>query len=132
MGIFDKVVVGLNKGVNTVSEGSKFIVEKARINTEIQNAEREKNSLFLDMGKLVYQLQESGEIHLEKCDPLCVQIGEKERQMENLRLQLQALEAQKSQQGQVNIPPNGIQCTCGYVNSEGSRFCAKCGRQLAD
>ncbi len=128
MGIFDKVVVGLNKGVNTVSENSKIILEKAQINTELEGVEKEKNSLFLDIGRLVYRLQMSGEINIEQCAPICEQIAAKDKRAEELRTQLKALEAQRNQQQ--NIPPNGIRCECGYINGEGSRFCAKCGRPL--
>ncbi len=42
-GILDKMVVGINKGINIVSENSKLMVEKAQINTAVQDAENEKN-----------------------------------------------------------------------------------------
>ena len=48
-GLFDKVVVGLNKGVNSVSEGSKSLIEKAKINTQIQDIVKENNQLLKEM-----------------------------------------------------------------------------------
>ena len=41
---FDKVLSGINKGVNTVSENSKIMVEKANLNTAKRNAENSRNA----------------------------------------------------------------------------------------
>lgn len=137
-GFFDKVVEGLNKGVNTVSEGSKLIVEKANLNTQIKDTEREKNRLLQNMGTLVYNLQASGEISVEQCIGMCNEIAVKDRKIIELQGQLQALEAVKIQTVQyttqtvapTDINANGVICECGFINKEGSKFCAKCGKQV--
>jgi hypothetical protein len=41
--IFDKLKSGLNKGVASVSTGSKTLIEKAKINSRIKTLEDEKN-----------------------------------------------------------------------------------------
>lgn len=94
-GFFDKVVVGLNKGVNTVSEGSKLIVEKANLNTQIKDTEREKNRLLQNMGTLVYNLHANGEIEIEQCIGMCTEISAMDQKIMALQQQLQALEMPK-------------------------------------
>ena len=37
---FDDLVAGVSKGVNKVSEGSKLMVEKANLNTQIREKEK--------------------------------------------------------------------------------------------
>ena len=137
-GFFDKVVVELNKGVNTVSEGSKLIVEKANLNTQIRDTEREKDQLLRNMGVLVYNLHAGGEIKIEQCMGICNEISELDKKIAMLQQQLQALKTPKTQTAQysqTSAPQdtiiNGVPCQCGYVNKEGSKFCAKCGQPLA-
>ena len=137
-GFFDKVVVGLNKGVNTVSEGSKLIVEKANLNTQIKDTEREKNRLLQNMGTLVYNLHANGEIEIEQCIGMCTEISAMDQKIMALQQQLQALEmpkTQPTQYSQTAAPSapivNGVHCQCGFVNKEGAKFCAKCGQALA-
>ena len=126
-GFLDKVVVGLNKGVNAVSEGSKLIVEKATLNTQIQNAEKEKGKLLQNLGTLVYNLISNGEIELEQCSGLYDQIAGYNREISEFQQQLQALETAKTQQTQ---QPDGVQCQCGHMNKAGAKFCSKCGQSL--
>lgn len=136
-GLFDRVVVGLNKGINSVSEGSKIMVEKAQINTQISDAEREKNKLFQNIGVLIYNLQTAGEINVAQCTEICDVISDIDRNIEALRAQLQALETPRAQ-GYAYAPnggfqqpvQNGVICSCGFLNKEGAKFCAKCGNNL--
>ncbi|MCD8181229.1 MAG: DUF4315 family protein [Firmicutes bacterium] len=138
-GFFDKVVVGLNKGVNTVSEGSKFIVEKANLNTQIKDIEKEKNKLLQNMGILVYNLQASGEISIEQCAGICSEVEARDRKIIELQERLKELEAAKTQTVQytqtvvpTEVNTNGITCKCGFVNKEGAKFCAGCGQPLTE
>ena len=136
-GFFDKVVEGLNKGVSTVSEGSKLIVEKANLNTQIKDIEREKGRLLQNMGTLIYNLHASGEIKIEQCIGMCNEVSAMDQKIVALQQQLQALEVPKTQPvqyAQTIIPSepvaNGVTCECGFVNKEGAKFCAKCGKQM--
>lgn len=137
-GFFDKVVVGLNKGVNTVSEGSKLIVEKANLSTQIKDIERDKNRLLQNMGTLIYNLHASGEIKVEQCLGMCNEISAMDQKLIALQQQLQALETPKPQYTQYTqtiVPPaasaGGVVCGCGFVNKAGAKFCAHCGKQLS-
>lgn len=137
-GFLDKVVVGINKGVNSVSEGSKLIVERANINTQIKETEKQKNILLQNMGALVYNLQVSGEIEIPHCTGMCSEITTLDQNILALQKQLQALETSKTPAPatytQTIAPaeaiPNGITCECGFINKEGAKFCAKCGKPM--
>ena len=141
-GFFDKVVVGLNKGVNTVSEGYEFIVERANLNTKIKEAESEKARLLQNLGALVYNLHANGEIEIEQCAGLCSEVTTADNNLCELQQQLQKLEASKNQgnqQPQVTQTvtaqqpvTSGVQCECGHTNSQNAKFCAKCGKPLAN
>lgn len=136
-GFFDKVVEGLNKGVSTVSEGSKLLMEKANLNTQIKDVERDKNRLLQNMGTLVYNLHASGEIKIEQCVGMCSEVTAMDQKIIALQQQLQALEVPKTQPMQYaqTVAPsetvaNGAACECGFVNNVGAKFCAKCGKQM--
>ena len=43
---FDKMLVSINKGVSTVSEGSKSFMEKAKLNAAVSDGEKEVRSLM--------------------------------------------------------------------------------------
>ena len=135
-GFLDKVVVGLNKGVNAFSEGSKLLVEKATLNSQIQDTEKEKNKLLQSMGTLVFNLIVNGEIQLEQCNGMCTEIAAYNKKIGELQQQLQALDAAKVQQPQYVAPEaqapqdGGIQCQCGCINKAGAKFCSKCGQAL--
>lgn len=136
-GIFDKMVVGINKSVNSVSEGSKTIVEKAKLKTQIQELEEEKRTLLNNMGGLVYNLQSEGHIHIEQCEGICREISNLNQNISNCQRQLELYDNMRNQPQQHIYQPNdnaayggGIRCTCGYMNKDGARFCANCGKPL--
>lgn len=133
-GFLDKVVVGINRGVNSVSEGSKTFVEKAKINTQIQDLEREKNQLLINMGNLVYNLQINGEINIPQCVGICEEITRFNSSIKEQQEKLTAIEAQRGgYYDEYNSAPQsgGVQCQCGFVNKPGAKFCSKCGSPLA-
>lgn len=135
-GFLDKVVVSLNKGVNAVREGLKCFVEKATINSEIQDAEKEKNKLLLNMGELVFNLMTSENIKLEQCNGMYSEITSYNEKITELKQKLQTLDSAKVQQPQYSqsetqaVSIDGIQCQCGRINKEGAKFCSKCGHMI--
>lgn len=131
-GFFDKVVVGINKGVNSVSEGSKNLVEKAKLNVQIQELEGQKTQLFQSMGTLVYNLKAEGTLEAPQCDGMCAEITAINQKLTELQAQIKVLEAPKPQAAPVTpvAPANGTVCSCGFQNKEGAKFCANCGTAL--
>ncbi len=130
--IFDKMVVGINKGVNTVSEGSKMLVEKAKLNTQIQDYEKERARLYQDIGTFIYNLQTSGEINIPQCNDMCDEVTVLGKKIEDLQLKIQELDSSRIQSSYSVPPEDGIACSsCGCVNTRDSKFCAGCGKPLS-
>ena len=92
----DGVVGGIAKGVDSAKEGSRVFVEKAKLNTQIQDIEKEKNQLMMNMGNLVYNLQAKKEIYIAQCAGICENIEQLDRKIEGLREQLRTLEASRN------------------------------------
>ena len=134
-GFFDKVVVGINKGVNSVSEGSKNLVEKAKLNVQIQELENQKNQILQNMGALVYNLKAEGTLEAPQCDGMFQEITAINEKLAGIQDQIKALEAPKPQATTVPVTPvtpaaTGVTCSCGFQNKEGAKFCANCGTAL--
>lgn len=128
----DKVLVGINKGVNTVSENSKLIVEKARLNTQLKEVEEKKLKLARQLGILAYNMQTKEEIEVEQFQGICDEITMYNGEVEKLKIEINSLEGSKTVHiidSTVNSA-DGIRCSCGTVNKQGSKFCATCGNKL--
>lgn len=133
---FDNVVGSIAQGVDSAKENSKVFVEKAKLNARLQEIEKEKNNLLANMGSLVYNLQHRGEIQIDQCSGICDSIAQLEQQAAGVREQISILEAPKPiyQPGEAGALPtyeNGVQCVCGFMNKNESKFCAKCGQPLS-
>lgn len=135
---FDKMLVGINKGVNAVSETSKNIAEKAKLNVKISEIEKEINKLCQQIGALVYNLHKNGEVEIEKADDMFAQMDGLIATLNELQESVKQLEANKVQPDapvynpaptEASAPAEGA-CTCGHVNSAAAKFCAKCGSPL--
>ena len=130
-GFFDKVVVGINKGVNSVSEGSKNLVEKAKLNVQVQDLEGQKNKILQSMGALVYNLKLEGEIEVPQCDGMYEEIVAINQKLADIQEQLKAFDTSKPQAPACQAPvASGVTCSCGFTNKEGAKFCANCGSAL--
>lgn len=130
---FDKMVVGINKGVNSVSEGSKILVEKAKLSTQLQEYEKQKNQMLQNIGALVYNLQASGEIDIPQSKGMCDEVTALNEKIKDLEVKIRNLDANRTQNSYVNVQPSdGIVCSCGCVNVKDAKFCAGCGKPLSE
>ena len=94
--IFDKMVLGFNKGINSVKEGSKTMVEKANINTSIREKDNTKKQILTQIGAVVYDLQRSGAINIgdisglvdaaSQCDNEIAQLNERLRELDMAKI----------------------------------------------
>lgn len=130
---FDKMVDGFNKGVATVSTGSKTMIEKSKINSMIKNIEDEKKQLAEILGIKVYQMcanDPEGVIAKSDVIDICNQITLRNQQIEAHQRRIAELDAEMNQV-KGSQPVNAcIVCQCGHQNAPGARFCAKCGNKL--
>lgn len=130
---FDKVLVGINKGVNSVSEGSKNMMEKAKLNTAIADAEKAKAQLAEQLGTLTHLARKNGVELPENLVAVCDQMTACDDRIAELKNRLAEMEAAKAA-AQTPVPeaaPAGPVCpSCGAVGRPGGKFCAKCGGAL--
>lgn len=131
---FDKVVSGFNKGVATVSTGSKTMIEKTKINALIKNLEDEKKQLAEIIGVKVYQMymaNPENDIPMAEVVEVCQQILNRNQQIEEQNKKIAELDAEmeqvKGSGGAINV---SVTCQCGHPNAAGAKFCAKCGNKL--
>ncbi|MBQ3023391.1 MAG: zinc ribbon domain-containing protein [Clostridia bacterium] len=129
---FDKVIDGVNKGVATVSTGSKTILEKTKINTVIKTLTDEKKQLLEILGNKVYTLavQEKKDIPLSEVEPICEQITQRLSQIAEQQAKIEALDEEMNRiTGSSGV--SNIVCSCGNINKSGAKFCAACGNKLS-
>lgn len=128
-GFFDKVVAGFDKGVTSVSTNSKNFVEKAKMNTAIQEAQRDKINLFKNLGELVYNLYISGVAEIEQCNGIYKEITALNEKIEECQKQIANLEMKKT--ADEPIATSGAVCpNCGAAIDDDAKFCAGCGMNL--
>ena len=130
----DKMKMGINKGVATVSTGSKTMVEKTKINSVIKTLEDEKNELTRILGNKIFVFcseNTEGDIPRAEVQSFCDEIEKRNVQIEQQKVRIQELDAEMSQvMGTTSASISAI-CSCGYENSPGAKFCARCGKKLA-
>ena len=124
---FNKVLVGINKGVNSVSENSKIFVEKTKLSTAIKDKETLKNKTLQQLGNMVYQMQKRGDIEFEQFKDMCTAIDNCNKNIEELNIQLKNLQNTPDIS---DVENTGIQCACGHYNRSDAVFCAGCGAKL--
>jgi len=128
--IFDKMVAGLNKGVATVGANSKAMIEKAKVNTAIKGLEEERKQLAELLGMKVYTaISEGAEAPREEIANFCSEITKRNDLIAEHQEQLRRIEAETNAVTGNNRVYSAT-CSCGNVNAEGSKFCAKCGSGL--
>lgn len=124
---FNKVMAGINSGVNTVSENSKLFVEKTKLNSAIKERNDKKIKVAQQIGLSVYQMHKKGEATFELFNDMYAEIDNYNKEIEELNVQLLNLQNTAGTQGAENT---GIRCKCGHYNKSEVAFCAGCGEKL--
>lgn len=128
---FDKVKDSVNKGIATVSTGSKTMIEKTKINSIIKTLEDEKRQLAEIAGnKVITYCNAHTEGDIPRSEIASI-FNEVMLRNEQIALHQQRIAELDSEMEQVRGASNlGGFCSCGYENSSGAKFCAKCGNKL--
>lgn len=139
-GLIDKMIVGAKKGMNSVSGSSKTIAKKAEINVELEGLERDREELIRNLGELIYNLQKSEEIYIEKSINIYNEIVTYDERIKVLKQKLERLDQIKREGQEPLVSRNDDtsqenenlkRCSvCGALNEEDSNFCAGCGNKL--
>lgn len=130
---FEKVKDGFNKGVATVSTGSKNMIEKTKLNSIIKSLEDEKKQLAEIIGNKVFAFCEAnaeGDIPRAEVSDICSQISIRDEQIAEHKKKIEELENEMNQvmgTGSANV---SLTCTCGHENKPDAKFCVKCGNKL--
>ncbi len=128
---FDKLKEGVNKGVATVSTGSKNMIEKSKINSVIKTLTDEKKQLSEILGTKVYNYIQAneGDIPRSEVESVCHEISNRIKQINEQKLKLEQLDDEMDKiVGTTNIS-NGL-CSCGHQNKPDAKFCTACGKKL--
>ena len=137
--IFDRMLDGINKGVNSIATGSKTMVEKSRINGIISGLERDKSNIIGQIGYKVYELYKAGGLDgYDELAQMCAAIDAKDEEIAAHRQEIDRLNAsaapqygQPYQPGQQPGAGAAAFCpNCGKPNTAGSAFCAYCGARI--
>lgn len=131
----DKMKMGLNKGVATISTGSKTMVEKTKVNSIVNNLESEKRRIYEAMGYRVWEFSKTNpETDFPAIDMVsfCNEIEQRNTQIEEQKKKLAELESEMNKVLGTQPSSGQVICDCGYANIAGSKFCAKCGNKLAE
>lgn len=130
---FTKVKDGLNKGVATVSTGSKTMIEKTKVNSIIKSLEDEKKQLSEILGNKVYDIYMSlgeGDISRDEIMSICNEISTRIEQIKEQKARIEELDAEMNQVMGASVSATTGICSCGHQNAPGAKFCAKCGSKL--
>ncbi len=129
---FNKVTAEINKGFSNVSENSKNIAEKVKLNMRLSDIEKQEKALCQQLGSLVYNLHISGDVHIEQCDGICADIAIYKKQCEEIKRSIAALEKNgaDTSSGEIRQIVDGLKCRCGCMNRKTDLFCYNCGASL--
>ena len=130
--IFGKVKDSLNKGVVTVSTGSKSMLEKTKINSMIKTLEEEKKKLIEALGNKTFTyFCANPEKDLSRAEvfTICNEIHIRNEQIAQYNKRIAELDAEMDLVKGNASKVNSI-CQCGFVNKPDAKFCVKCGSKL--
>ncbi|MBR2743333.1 MAG: zinc ribbon domain-containing protein [Clostridia bacterium] len=117
-GLFNQFVKAARSTTTTVTKKTGEIVEATKLKVAIADVENEVDSLYTEIGRLVYKaFSENGEPS-ETINEKCAVISEKLKDIELLKIKLAGVK-------------DSVMCgECGAGNAPGSQFCSSCGAKL--
>ena len=123
---FDRVVYEVNKGVSSVTESSKELLEKSRLDGAINECKEQKLKIAQEIGVKIYNMYMTGEEVPDAVKTDCDGITQKINEIKAHKRRLDEIRAQE--QGEQNTTKKV--CECGFENAPASNCCQKCGKKL--
>ena len=108
------------QNINDKFSKNKIQHKRVSMLEEIDNAERKKASLLLNIGILTYEKIRNEEIIDSSFDSLCNEILELDKLIYNNNLKINDLEETSKD----------IVCECGSILNSENNFCGTCGKKI--
>ena len=124
----NKIVSGINKGVNAVSTGSKTAIKKAKLKNSIKKLENEIKDISSEIGIKFYNwcvLNPDGDIPRSEYMNYLEEICNRNDLIKKYRAKLKEIETSHS-----DVSSKGEACICGQINPPGEKVCSNCGKNL--
>lgn len=129
MGFFDKVITE----ISNVGETSKGVVEKAKLNVQIQNYDKKKILLAQNMGLLVYNLIKNNKIAIPQCEDIFSEMESCDMAVMQLQNEINSFDNRNfNDMNYEQDFSDGILCECGCMNHNQAGFCRNCGARLGN
>ena len=108
------------KNINNKLSKNNIENEKFIILEEIENAERKKENLLLNMGIMTYEKIRNEKIVDESFDNICDELLEVDKLIYNNNIKINKLEETSKD----------IICECGNILNSENNFCGICGKKI--
>lgn len=115
--------------VNGMGGGMQSLGSRSAFEKNIKNLEKEKKQLAEIAGNKVYDFcvrNPGADIPFTEINSI---INEMNLRDEHIKIQLQKI---AEYDNEVRRSKGGVQCSCGYVNVVGVRFCENCGNPVVN
>ncbi len=126
--IANKIISGINKGIDAVGTSSKAVIKKAKLNASVKKLENEIKDISSEIGVKLYNwcvLNPDGDIPRTDYIKYLEEICSRNDLIKKYRAKIQEIDEGK------NIDStDGITCICGQVNEPDAKECANCGKTL--
>lgn len=117
-GLFNQFVKAARSTTTSVSKKTGEIVETTKVKVAMADLQNDIDTLYCDIGKLVYKAFADNTPPSEEINEKCALISTRLEEIDVLNNKLSGLKEE-------------IKCQeCGADNSSGSQFCSNCGAKL--
>jgi len=117
-GLFNQFVKAARSTTTNVTKKTGEIVEATKVKVAIADLENEIETMYADIGRLVFKAYSDNTPPSEEINEKCAQITLKLKEVDELEIKLSGIKDE-------------IKCPeCGADNASGSQFCSSCGTKL--
>lgn len=111
--------------------GVKPQKEINRLKVQVRKIERDRDKLFPDLGKQLYQAFLEGRVGDPALARACEQVGSLDDQVAGLNARVSELQSQVERMKAGPAATSAVSCpSCGAAAAPGARFCGNCGAAM--
>ncbi len=127
--ILDKIRENIGKGLTTVTTASKELIETTRVKGEIAAARRRRRELLEELGSIVFVMASRDAFEMDRVREKCRAIAGLDERIRDLEESVRNVRPKPEEA--VGTRTAAAPCSCGADIPEGSKFCGKCGKPVA-